>query len=225
MKKVSIISIMFFLMAINGCEKNAISTDSLSILKGELREIASCEFYSTSTTDPCNEQNVYDNWGQSLFIAFMKYKNEKKTAYNPEDFKTFLTKAVPTEFLKFETNGVNLKNIDVLVKEFLSLFIQKNIFESIPLSIKMENHISKTKYLNQQDKTYLLKLVSILRYSTYISFSENSKKGDGSFERCWVRKLQEMEDSGIFEQLACIYSWPVCFGAMLADCAIEELQK
>jgi len=170
MKKVSIISIMFFLMAINGCEKNAVSTDSISILKGELREIASCEFYSTSTTDPCNEQNVYDNWGQSLFI-------------------------------------------------------QKNIFESIPLSIKMENHISKTKYLNQQDKTYLLKLVSILRYSTYISFSENSKKGDGSFERCWVRKLQEMEDSGIFEQLACIYSWPVCFGAMLADCAIEELQK
>lgn len=223
MKNRFILSIILVSLAINGCRKNS-EIDSLDILKNELNSIANSLADAKFVSSPCNVNNNYDNWGEALLVGITKVINEMpKSGISANDLENKLRIFIPKEYLIVDTTGINFKKIDVVYKEFISLFIKRNIFEALQVSFKMEDYVSKTNYLKEVDKAYILKMVSILRYSTYFSFSRNSKAENGRFKDCWIGKLQAMEDSGIFEQLVCIFNWPICFGAMLADCAIEVL--
>lgn len=226
MKKVLVLSVFFIIIANNGCEKKEVTIDSVSILERELISISKSEVYPSLTISFCNLNNNYDNWGEALFYGVSKVMvSYSKSDINSKDFKDQLIQVIPKELLVLDTTGVNLNKVNIIFKEFTALFIKRNINDAISLSLKMEDHLTKSKLLSDFDKAYILKMVSMLRYSTFYVISRNTKSDDGSFERCWKRKLQEMEDSGFFTQLACITSWPVCFGAMLADCGLEELKE
>ena len=41
--------------------------------------------------------------------------------------------------------------------------------------------------------------------------------------RIWKKKLQYLEDSDPFTNIPYTASWPVCLGALLLDCAVEQL--
>ena len=225
MKKFLIISAVLFCM-LNGCEKPSSDLDSITGLQNELNLLTKSAVSPLIDNSSCNISNPYDQWGEMLYLGIRKALSENaKRILTVADFKSRLLEVMPKEYSVIDTVGVNMKKINILYKEFLSLYVNRNIFEALQISKKMEKSVSQSNNISNLDKSCLLKMVSILRYTSYVCFSGGSKSVDGSFEKCWKRKLQEMENSGFFERLACALDWPICFGAMLADCGIEELKE
>lgn len=181
--------------------------------------------------EPCNQENYYDTWGEAAYISFLKASQTKSgdgTITDPTDFKNRILAGIPKEFLKLDTIGVSLENINLLSKEFLTLFINRSIFESVYLSKKMEDLVFQSESLSEVDKAYLLKFVSLVRYYSYLSSTfAISSKGyalmDRTFEQCWIDGLQAIEDGGIVQKLACVIDWPMCFAIILADCGLEQI--
>jgi hypothetical protein len=234
MKKPILFLIICFSISFSGCEKNQVEVNKILLLKQELRLIVNSFVNGSVDIEPCNEENPYDAWGESLFIALTKTIDAKSKSGNgsfssEDEFKHELRLRLPQKFSYLDTTNVNMNNIKILLDEFLNLYTSKSFFEVIQLSKTMEQHVWQSSHINESDKGYLLKLVSLFRFSTYYIFTySNSIKGIAvmapeSFEHCWIRKLQAIEDSGFFEKLVCILDWPMCLGAIAADCLILML--
>jgi len=232
MKKLIVISITVMYLVFVGCEKHSNSTDSITSLKLELKRIAASNVDVQLHLDPCNVSNPYDVWGNSLYIGITKLSIE-----NPENFgsilqdkeilKTKLVTMMSDEYFTLDTIGVDFVNVKLIGDEFLDLFINKSVFEAVCLSKKMEDCVLNNKDLNQNDKAYLLKFVSLIRYSSYLNhcLSESLRKGtfDRPFKQCWRESLQAIQDGGPFQKLACVIDWPMCLAIIAGDCAYESL--
>jgi hypothetical protein len=227
MKKVLFSWFIVCLIITNGCKKGNLSDDSIGILKNDLNNLAMGKIELQDQINPCNEMNPYDQWGESLIIGINKVIQEKaKGITNSTDFVNVLIKNLSKEYQRIDTIGVNVNRINIIFQEFISLYIHSSSIEAIQKSKKMENLVLETQSLTNFDKAYLLKAVSIFRHISYLGISINSKStAPGSFEACWIRKLQELENSGFFKKLTCIVDWPMCFGVMLADCVLEEIRS
>jgi len=233
MKKLITITMMFLLFESNGCKKEVVNSESILDLKTELNYLAGLNVGEQINLEPCNDSNPYDAWGQALFDGFTKL-SQAKSEYvisllkDHEDFEKSLRVEIPQEYFYLDTTNVNLITVKYLCDEFLSLFIKRNIFEAIYISKKMEVHIYKSKILNQYDKAYLLKFVSLIRHSTYLNFTlSNLSKGISyrPFGACWRAGLQAIQDSGPFTKIACVIEWPICLAIIAGDCAYEQLTQ
>lgn len=110
----------------------------------------------------------------------------------------------------------------IIFNEFISMYKSRSKSEHIALSLKMENYIINTKLIAKSNKTFLLKTNSILKYTSfYINSNGQKVNTKGSTEDCFIKKLEQLEDAGYFEQALCMLEWPICFGAKLLDCAIN----
>jgi hypothetical protein len=233
MKKLLFLFVAFLLIALNGCEKDQSNFEAILILKNELNKMANSKVNGQVNIDPCNGSNPYDAWGEALFMGFTKVSLAKSESIKAlfadrNEFEKKLRSEIPQEYLTLDTNKVNLENVKLLCDEFLSLYISRSIFDALQLSNKMEDHVNKSKILNEVDKAYLLKFVSLVRYSTYLNFTLNcySKSiSDRSFEQCWKASLQAIEDGGPFQKIACVIDWPMCLAIIAADCAYEQLTQ
>ena len=136
---------------------------------------------------------------------------------------------IPQEYITLDTIGVNFVNVKSICDEFLSLYIRKNIYEAINLSKRMENNVYNSKALNEKDKAYLLKFVSLIRYTTYLNFTlvNSTSKGinDRTFGQCWRATLQGIQDGGPLQKIACVIDWPMCLAIIAGDCAYEQLTQ
>jgi hypothetical protein len=215
------------LMILDGCEKKQSYFDSVLTLKYELNSIANSETEGSLKLDPCYESNPYNSWGEGLFIGLTKltisYSKSSSSLNLEKKIEDDLRRMIPQQYLKLDTINVNKQIVKALCDEFLSMYIKRNIFESLVLSKEMENHVIQSSILNDNDKAYVLKFVSLIRYSTYYNYTENIIKKKFSFEACWKRKLQAIQDSGFFQRVACVVDWPMCLGIAAADCVLEFL--
>jgi hypothetical protein len=227
MKKTIIILATCLFLISNGCKKSQSYFDSILSLKDELNSIANSSANGSLELDPCYESNPYDDWGEALFTGLTKLTlsySKSSSTFNPvQKIEDGLKLMIPQEYLKLDTINVDQQTVKTLCDEFLSMYVKRNIFESLVLAKEMENHVIQSKILNNNDKAYVLKFVSLIRYSTYYNYTENSLKKKFDFEACWKRKLQAIADSGFFQRLACVIDWPVCLGAAAADCVLELL--
>jgi len=224
MKKIAVCLITCLFITLSGCDKNQGNSNSLFNLKDELNTLANSQVDGTIDLDPCYENNPFDEWGQAFFAGMTKFfqttsESKKLSILDRNDFEKILTLEIPEEYLNLDTINVNMKNVELIGNEFISLFVQRNIFETLQLSKKMEDRLIQSKILNVYDKSYLLKFVSLIRYSTYLSYTMNTKRV--SYESCWKRKLQSVEDSGFFERVGCVIDWPMCLAKIAADCVLE----
>lgn len=216
---------LFF--TLNGCEKNQNDLNSVSGLKAELNNLANSNIDGQMELDPCHSTNLYDTWGEALYLAMVKLSQTKSESgnilfTNRNEFEKKLKLELPKEYLHLDTININMKNIESICDEFLSLYIKRNIFEVLQLSKKMETHLIQSTILRDVDKAYILKFVSLIRYLTYFNYTLNSKS-ENSFESCWISSLRQIENSGFFTRLVCIMDWPVCLGAVAADCLVEQM--
>jgi len=212
------------MLALNGCEKNPQIDDSIMVLLSELRSFTNDVVSPVLLSPPCNPDNYYEGWGEAMYYGVLNaFNEEQKTRLSIIDMESKIEKTIPQEYLIMDTLGVNLKKTMLIFDEFLLVYINKSLIEALQISSKMESYISKTRLINDFDKGYLLKMISVLKYSTYFGVLKSSKSGKGSFEKCWKRKLQSVNDSGFFERNSCILSWPFCFAYLAADCVIEEI--
>lgn len=228
MKKIAIFFVVCLFVTLNGCEKSQSDLNTITVLKSELNNLANSKIVELVELDPCFSENPYDNWGESLFIGMTKLSQSKSGSdssmiYDKNEFLEKLRLVMPQQYLSFDTINVNLKNVESICDEFLSLYIHRNIFESLQLSKKMESCVNQSKILKEGDKAYVLKFVALVRYLTYFNYNENHLSKKESFEACWKRGLQKIEDMGFFSRAACIIDWPMCLGAVAADCLIERL--
>lgn len=235
MKK-QLFTFLSILVLISGCQKDLRVDNSIISLKNELNRVANSYPDKNVSLDPCNTSNPFDAYGEALFMAFakvVKIKSElEKTSLtlNREQFKNKVLSEIPKEYLTLDTTGVNLGNVKPLLDEFLHLFTHRSVFESVYLCKEMESIVLQSGSLNEVDKVYLLKFVSLLRHFRYLNYTSSKygthKKGlSRTYEECWIAGLQAIEDSGFFQSLACICSWPVCLSALAADCAWEQLME
>jgi hypothetical protein len=230
MKKTAIFLISSLFVILDGCEKSQSDLNSISSLKTELNNLANSKIVELVELDPCFSNNPYDSWGEALFIGMTKLSQTKSEFGNVliNDQSELIEKlklAIPQQYLSFDTLNVNLKNVESLCDEFLSLYINRNIFESLQLSKKMENCVNQSNILKEVDKAYLLKFVSLVRYLTYFNYNLNHLSKKESFETCWKKSLQKIEDMGFFSRAACVIDWPMCLGAVAADCLVEQLRN
>lgn len=233
MKKLLVVFTLALLLFF-GCTNNELESikndsDSLLSLKSKLTSLAISNIEEMVNIDPCNKNNPYDSWGEAVYIGFVKATQVKSESdlFVSEKFKKLFMAEVPKEFQVMNIEDVNLEIVNSLSKEFLSLFIHRNFIESIYLSKKMEAVVIESETINEADKAYLLKFVSLLRHFSYLSstFTIPSKglDPDRTFEQCWIDGLQALEDSGIVAQVSCAFTWPACFAVILADCALEQI--
>ena len=221
MKNVVVSLVMFLLFAFNGCEHEQSIFDPRATLKMDLQRIANSPIDPVAVLDPCNLNNNFDYWGEVFYLGISKMFLERgKSGLIKEDLNLLLVDYIPEDFMTIDTTDVDLSVISEVLGEFLSVFINKNVYEAIPISLKMEDYLLHTKFINEGDRACLLKMISVLRFSTYLSVVYQSKS-DCDYEACWIGKLRGVENAGFFEKMSCIYSWPVCFGALAADCLIE----
>jgi hypothetical protein len=231
MNKLILICFSCIFIFLNGCKKDLDSTNSIDSLKSELNLMAHSSVNEQNAPDPCNKENKYDTWGESSYVSVLKVSQtnyEKGVKTDPVEIKNLILSQIPKEYLTLDTTGVNLKKINLLSQEFLSLFINRSIFESVYLSKQMEDLVSASKSLSEVDKAYLLKFVSLLRYYSYLSSmyivsSKGVALADRTFEQCWIDSLQAIEDGGIIARLACVVDWPACFAIIIADCTLEQV--
>lgn len=222
----------FFVLLLLGCKKEQTMLDSLSFLTNDLLELANNESLEMRLTTPHNTSNPFDLWGQSFYNSVeggLRKLGESKLKNKEERIKVvtdYINKDLSYEYLVFDTSNVNIEMVNSLFKIFISVYIKHETEIALGKSILLEDYINKSMLLNKSDKAYLLKMASLLRYSAFLNkdILENSpNKGD--FEGCWIRKLQELEDSGIFTQIVCAWTWPVCFLAIVLDCIIEQFEE
>lgn len=216
-----------FFFTLNGCEKNQTDLNSVSGLKTELNNLANSNIDELTEIDPCHSTNLYDTWGEALFFTMVKLSQTKSESGNilftyRNEFEKRLKLELPKEYLHLDTINVNMINIESICDEFLSLYIKRNIFEILQLSKKMENHVIQSTILKEVDKAYILKFVSLIRYLTYFNYTLNSKS-ENSFESCWISSLRQIESQGFFSRAVCIIDWPMCLGAVAADCLVEQM--
>jgi hypothetical protein len=227
MKKTIIFLVTILLFSLNGCEKKESYFNSVLSLRDELNSLANSQVEGSLQLDPCYNANPYDAWGEALYIGLTKITESTLKSGSILDvnqkFEDRLSLMIPNEYLHLDTLNVDRRTVKALCDEFLSMYIKRNIFESLVLAKKMENHIVQSTILNNDDKAYILKFVSLIRYSTYYNYSENSLRKKTDFETCWKRKLQAIQDSGFFHRVACALDWPMCLGVAVADCVLEVL--
>jgi len=171
MKKNVLTSVMVSLLIFNGCDKQKLNnSDNVSCLRDHLNLLVGGSIGPNLITFPSNDNNPYDQWGESLYYGFLKVLHEEPKSYtNSSDFIDNLKEVVPEDYLKIDPTGVNLKNVEIIFSEFLHLFIKRNIFEAVGISIKMEELVYQNEYLPEVDKIYLLKMTSTLRYFTFLA--------------------------------------------------------
>lgn len=223
MRKITL-NLLLLLLFIGCNKKEEINIDETDIIVNELKIISVVDINKSLELNPCNENNPFDNYGEAFYEGLKEaiaIKKESIKNGNSEDekFNELLTKTIQKEFLVIDTNGVNIDNVNAIFGEFILMYDSRNELEAFEVSRLMENYILNSKLINENNKEFLLKVVSIIRYGSYYSVTNQTQK-KSSFEDCWIKGLKAVQDSGLFTQLACLSSWPICYGAILADCAI-----
>nr|WP_320117530.1 hypothetical protein [uncultured Marinifilum sp.] len=86
----------------------------------------------------------------------------------------------------------------------------------------MENYIIDCPLITENNKSFLLKMNSVLKYASFFINSYNQETNTKrSLDDCFSQKMDELfEGNNYIEQAACIIDWPMCLGAKLLDCAI-----
>lgn len=224
MKKTVVLFCMVLLLV--QCNKNQTENEETNSLQSKLKSTSEEQLDVINPLDPCNDKNQFDSWGEYIFISLDEIISQQKTVYyNSDEILQKMLNSIPKEFLKIDDKGINKQKVDVILGEFISLYIKRNDFEAVRLSKKMELIVSSSAELAELDKNFILKTASILRYISYFGIETDSKSSERTFEQCWVSTLRNIENSGFFQRLACVVDWPVCLGAIAADCIVEQLQQ
>jgi len=227
MKKVTVFIVLLTLFI--GCDqKEEISIDSIEVVIKDLKLLADADVDYSCELTPYSDNNPYDEWGEAFYKGFdeaIQKRQEKMKSGNSitDNFRMILNSTIQKEFSIIDTTGVNFENVNAIIEEFISMYANRNEFDEIQISHLMEEYIFKTTLVPEDDKVFVLKTMSIIRYGSFYITSNQTKSKGGAFEDCWIEGLQVLQDSGPITQIACAFSWPLCFGAILADCAIEVL--
>ncbi len=211
-----------------GCEKNIIPLEKEHVAVSDLLALSKTEVSNQDFQTFKNVNNYYDVYGEAFYNAFNSALNEYE--FNKESTKSSeilieemsFIRFLPKDYIKIDTVGINKIFCGQILSVFVKLYVDNNYEIAVPKSILMENYIVESETLSNVDKAFLLKSSSLLRYATFCDYQMNSS-GLKKYLTCWTGKLQSLEDSGIVEQILCIADWPMCFGAYLVDCAIDEL--
>jgi len=222
MKKV-VVSLAL-MICLGGCETNYQDEGSLSHLKDELKKIVDLDLLIVSEVGPASPFNSVDSWGEQIVLGISTVRNNVDKAHRTSvPLSILLAESIPKEISESKLYVENPGRVSLILDEFLRLFIEKDAFTANYLSFKMERIVISSNTLGNDEKEIILKLVSVIRHVTFhIYMTENrNAKGEGDYEKCWKRKLEELDNSGIFTKLVCVYGWPVCLGALALDCVVE----
>lgn len=190
--------------------------------------LIACSVVANENIDPYNDNSLYDNWGEALFKSFEEtsFKTQELTktkSVSKEQLLSIFKESFNIEFSIIDTTNVDIKNSMIIFNEFISMYKNRNKNEYNSLSIEMENYIINTTIISESDKSFLLKMNSILKYASFfINSNESNSNTKRSTEDCFKQKLKELENAGYIEQALCILEWPICFGAKLLDCALSD---
>lgn len=228
MKKITLPLILFLsFLVLNSCNSdNEEAIDKLTILKKELNEIAKKAIIETNEFSGCNLNNPYDEYGYAFGAGLQEIVDKideslVKELNNTIDLNAFLNKIISNENFIIDTANVDLEFVSAVYKEFLVVYNQKELIDAIEISKEMEAYVLNSSIIDQSDKVFLLKVSSIIRHGSFVVVANQTSKKKTPLEICWIRELQELEDSGFFSQASCLISLPACMAIILADCLIE----
>lgn len=130
---------------------------------------------------------------------------------------------VPEEYRTLSAESVDMD----IVRQVLRIL--PGLKENAPVDVYLKRlKLMEYEVLNSGDllspsnRDFILKYVSLVRGGyEYVLMQRNQKWGD-RWKECMDKKLSEMQDfENPAETLLCLSDWPVCFAAMMADCALS----
>ena len=125
---------------------------------------------------------------------------------------------VPRELTQLSQEGYT--EVEGKIYSLVSESLANDDYETFILRILLiEDVVVNSNFLTDLSKKRILVYSAALKsISTFIHEVSIQAKVAETWEECFIRKQRDM---GFFEGLACVASWPICLGAMAADCLIE----
>lgn len=226
MKKNAIILSLLALTC--ACDDIAIDNEKDNAIN-RLKEICSMNYDGLSATfgSECLVINPYNITGDKVNEAMYELeKLVRSEKIKNDDLRTTLVGLIESK-LPQELTKLTDKGYTEIESNFYSFISQAILTDDIStLNFRLacvEDLILKANSFNLDAQKRLLVYCSVVKgISNYLyQLSLESKKE--TWDDCFRRKQQEMLDSGFFAKMACVIDWPVCFGIMAADCAIEQI--
>jgi hypothetical protein len=219
------IAILAVLILVSSCQKSSDLVKDEEILLEKLKNINALNdadlFYGFS--QECLTVNPYEIVSDKVTESFKEFqKTLTSGSIKSEDLKSTLIKLflskLPPELTELSQEGFTNSEgaIYSLISESLAI---DNFDTFLTKTLWFEDIIYKSSALSDLSKNRILVYCAALRSTaTFIHETSKLSKPEETWEECFIRKQQDM---GFFEGLACVASWPICLGAMAADCIIE----
>lgn len=222
MKKYIIILVL--LSFVSSC-KESYDSNNEALLLEELNNI-----YALNSNDlvinfsqKCLTANPYEIVSEKVTESFQEFhKTLTSGAIKGEDIRSTLTNLLlsklPNELTNLSQDGFT--NTEGTIYSLISQSLASDNLETfITRTLWIEDVINRTPALSDLSKKRILVYCAALKSSAaFINEISKLSKPEETWEECFIRKQQDM---GFFEGLACVASWPICLGAMAADCIIE----
>ena len=87
----------------------------------------------------------------------------------------------------------------------------------------VEDLIYETEFLNLEAQKRLLVYCTVVKGISNFMYQLSSEHKTESWKDCFIRKQKESLNAGFIAKMLCVANWPVCFGVMAADCALEQI--
>lgn len=225
MKKIAILFTIILLC--NYCtKKQDAATEDTSLLMrlNQVTTLNKTDLY-TNYSGKCLTTNPFSIVSEKVTEAFsefhkpfaagqIKHDNLKNNLINT------LYAKLPEELTQLSQKGYT--EIEGKIYSLISESLANDDYETYMIRILLiEDLVVNSYLLNESSKNRILIYSAALKsITTFIHGVSIQSKLAETWEECFIRKQRDM---GFFESLACVASWPICLGAMAADCIIETM--
>lgn len=223
MKKTAIL--FTIILICNYCtKKQDIEPEETSLLMrlNQVTALNKTDLY-TNYIDKCLTPNPFGIVSEKVtesFSEFNKSFNSDKIKHDnlKDDLINNLYAKLPGELTQLSQEGYT--EVEGRIYSLISESLANDDYETYMIRILLiEDLVVNSFQINEFSKDRILIYTAALKsIITFIHGMSIQTKLAETWEECFIRKQRDM---GFFESLACVASWPICLGAMAADCIIE----
>ncbi len=226
MKKAAII--LSILVLNNACNEKSIvdeQTQALNSLKA-LCNMESNELIASYNTE-CLTINPFYMVGEKVDESLQEMEKLLRTdKIKNEDLSTVLIGLIqaklPPELTKLSNEGYTETE-----SEFFSIISGSILNDDInTLNFRIscvEDLIYETEFFNLEAQKRLLVYCTVVKGISNFMYQLSTDRKPETWDDCFRRKQQESLDAGFIAKMVCVINWPLCFGVMAADCALEQI--
>lgn len=226
MRKITVILALIALAC--SCDEGVMDNE-MNLTFIQLQEICSMksEDLSSKFGSECLMVSPYlivgDKVNESLLILEKLVRSEK---IKSEDVRTTLEGLIqsmlPKELTKLTDAGYTETESNYYL--VISQAILSDDINTLNFRIScIESLILKSKCFNLDAEKRLLVYCSVIKGISNYLYQLSLEVKQETWDDCFRRKQQEMMNKGFFEKALCVIDWPMCLGAMAADCVLEQI--